>query len=65
MSERSLAEFERVMNIDVKPGMILAFEPHVTFDKVHGIHLGDPVLVTNSGCRRLSKLTLDDWVSVV
>lgn len=63
MPKESLEKFDRVMNIDVKPGMVLAFEPHVTFDKERGLHLGDPVVVTETGCRRLSNLSLTDWIS--
>lgn len=63
MNDAALAAFERVMNIEVKEGMILAFEPHVTFDRVHGLHVGDPVVVTAHGCRRLSTINLSNWVS--
>jgi Xaa-Pro aminopeptidase len=61
MPPESLADFERVMNIEIKKGMVLAFEPHVTKDMVHGLHLGDPVVVTDNGCRRLSSLDLREW----
>lgn len=64
MPPESLAAFDRLMEIEVKEGMVMAFEPHVTKDMVHGLHLGDPVVVEGSGCRRLSKLDLREWASV-
>ena len=40
----------------IKPGMVLEFEPSVyTTDGKMGISLGCPVLVTDTGCRLLSK----------
>lgn len=39
-------------------GMVIEFEPHaVSQDERKGIHLGSPVLVTETGCRLLTK----DW----
>lgn len=40
----------------IEPGFVIEFEPHVvTSDEKKGIHLGSPVLVTETGCRLLSK----------
>lgn len=42
----------------IEAGMVIEFEPHVVSqDQRKGIHLGSPVLVTETGCRLLDK----DW----
>jgi Xaa-Pro aminopeptidase len=42
----------------MQPGMVVEFEPHVVRrDFKKGAGLGSPVLVTETGCRLLSK----DW----
>ena len=44
----------------VKAGMVFEFEPHViTPDMKKGLTLGYPVLVTDKGCRSLSKSKLE------
>jgi Xaa-Pro aminopeptidase len=52
---------ERLGNIVLQPGMVLALQPHVTRDLQHGIRLGDPAVITPDGARRLSALPLDAW----
>lgn len=64
MPPAALENFERLMEIEVKEGMVLAFEPHVTEDGVHGIHIGDPVVAMADGPRSLSRSRLDEWISV-
>lgn len=64
MPPAALASFERLMQIEVREGMVLAFEPHVTEDGIHGLHIGDPVVATAAGPRSLSRSKLQEWVSV-
>ncbi|MBI2853685.1 MAG: aminopeptidase P family protein [Chloroflexi bacterium] len=48
----------------VRPGMVLALEPNaVTPDDSHGVHVGDTVVVTEHGARRLSRIPLE-WIIV-
>lgn len=43
-------------SLRMEPGFVIEFEPHVvTLDRKKGIHLGSPVLVTEAGCRLLSR----------
>lgn len=40
----------------IEAGMVIEFEPHVlTPDRKKGLHIGSPVLVTETGCRMLSE----------
>ena len=64
MTPEGLVGFEKVMDMEIGEGMVLAFEPHVTKDMVHGLHIGDTVLVTEHGSRRLSRLDLRDWLTM-
>jgi Xaa-Pro aminopeptidase len=64
MPPEVLAKVNRILEIEVKEGMVFAFEPHVTYGPGKpGLHLGDPVVVTSTGCRSLSQLDLRDWSS--
>lgn len=50
----------RMEQFEVKAGMVLAFEPNaVTPGHQQGVHVGDTVVVTEAGARRLSKLSLE------
>ncbi|MBI4322398.1 MAG: aminopeptidase P family protein [Chloroflexi bacterium] len=54
----------RLEAIPVQPGMLLAFEPNaVTTDQRQGVHVGDPILVTPSGARRLSRTPMH-WLII-
>lgn len=64
MPPEALANFERLMEIEVREGMVLAFEPHVTVDGIRGLHIGDPVVATSDGPRSLSRSRLDEWVTL-
>jgi len=47
----------------VRSGMVLAFEPNaVTPDQRSGVHLGDSILVTQSGNRRMSQLPMEWFI---
>ena len=49
----------------IKPGMVLEFEPHVVSrDEKKGIHIGSPVLVTQEGCRLLTKGWEPEFIGV-
>ncbi len=49
-------EYKPEVSLRLEAGMVLECEPHiVTLDEKKGIHLGSPVLVTESGCKLLSK----------
>ncbi|HEY7065031.1 MAG TPA: Xaa-Pro peptidase family protein [Chloroflexota bacterium] len=50
---------EREMDLVLREGMVLALQPHVTRDLRRGVRLGDPVVVTADGARRLSCTPLD------
>ncbi|MFC2046978.1 M24 family metallopeptidase [Chloroflexota bacterium] len=50
------AGYKPDLSFVVKENMVFEFEPHpVTPDFKKSVHLGSPVLVTNTGCRLLSK----------
>jgi len=54
---------DRMGSLPVEPGMVIAFEPNaVTADQRSGVHVGDPILVTESGNRRLSRLPLEWFI---
>ncbi len=49
-------EYRPNTSLILKPSMVLEFEPQVlTSDGKKGFHIGSPVLVTETGCRLLSK----------
>jgi Xaa-Pro aminopeptidase len=50
---------EREGDLALREGMVIALQPHVTRDQRRGVRLGDPVVVTADGARRLSALPLD------
>lgn len=53
----------RNVNYVLKPGMVMAIEPRVTlFDRpeIGGAHIEDAVLVTETGCEKLSKIHYDE-----
>ncbi len=51
-------------NTRIQAGWVIAFQPMaVKKDLSKGIHVGDPVVVTSNGAKRLSRLPLDFLVS--
>jgi Xaa-Pro dipeptidase len=55
-------EYKPDTSLRMQPGMVVEFEPHVVRrDFKKGASLGSPVLVTETGCRLLSK----EWKPVV
>lgn len=49
-------EYKLNASLRIEAGMVLEFEPHVvTSDGKKGLHLGSPVVVTETGCELLSK----------
>lgn len=52
-------------SLNIEEGMVIELEPHVvTLDKKKGVHLGSPVVVTETGCKLLSK-TWEPGVKIV
>ena len=54
---------ERELDLALREGMVLALQPHVTRDLRRGVRLGDPVVVTADGARRLSQTPRDAWTA--
>ena len=49
-------EYKLDTSFVIQQNMVLEFEPHVeSNDRKRGIHMGSPVLVTETGCRLLTK----------
>ena len=49
--------------IEIRPGMTIALEPNANMpDQRQGVHIGDTVLVTASGSRRMSRLPMEWFI---